>query len=101
MLTCFIRTDFDDKNKKIKVIIFNCLPFISILYSYYLLFFVLGQSRIRKNKHLLAPFMKYILNVVFFYLLNSPLFILLIISSFDFKIQSGTLSGWFSYVNFY
>lgn len=100
MLTCFIRTENHDDNKKIKARIFNFLPFVSIIYSYYLLFFVLGKSRFRKNKHLLAPFMKYVLNVGFFYLLNTPLFVLLIISSFDFKIKSGEFSGWFSYVKF-
>lgn len=99
MLTCFVRTDFPDKpNKKIKVLIFNCLPFISIIYSYYLFFFVLGKSRFRKNKHLLAPFTKYIMNVGIFYLLNTPFFILLLISSFEYEITSEGFLSWFSYV---
>lgn len=101
MLTCFVRTEFHQEKNKLKVIIFNFLPFISIIYSYYLLFFVLGKSRFRKNKHLLAPFMKYVMNVGLFYLLNTPLFLILIISSFEYEIKSGTFMGWFSYVNFF
>jgi len=102
MLTCFLRTDYDDdNNKKLKMIIFNCLPFISIIYSYYLLIFVVGKSRIRKNKHLLSPFMKYILNVTIFYLLNTPMFILLITTSFELLDEKGKFIGWFSFVNFY
>lgn len=98
MITCFIRTEFINQQKKIKLIFFNCLPFLSILYSYYLLIFVLGKSRIRKNKHLLSPFMKYIFNVSIFYILNTPMFILLIVTSFDVKIEKGKLSGWISFV---
>lgn len=99
MLTCFMRTgDFENYNQKIKASIFISLPFICIIYSYYLLFFVLGKSRFRKNKHLLAPFMKYIMMVGIYYLLNTPLYVLLIISSFSFEVKSGEFGGWFSFV---
>jgi hypothetical protein len=97
-LTCFIRTEINTEHKKISTIFFNFLPFISIFYSYYLFFFVLGKSRFRKNKHLLAPFMRYIFSVGIFYLFNTPFYVLLIVSSFEFEIKSGEFGGWFSYV---
>lgn len=101
MLTCFLRTEVEETNKRIKNIIFNCLPLISIIYSYFLLFYILNKSRIRKNKHLLSPFMKYIVNVSVFYLLNSPMFILIIVTSFHIEIEKGKITGWFSYVIFF
>lgn len=100
MLTCFLRTDYDnDSTKQLKTIIFNCLPLISIIYCFYLLLYVLGKSRIRKNKHLLSPFMKYILNISIFYLLNAPMFILLIVSGYDIDVEKDKFMGWFSFVN--
>jgi hypothetical protein len=102
MMTCFLRTDFvNDDTKQLKIIIFNCLPLISIIYSFYLLLYVLAKSRIRKNKHLLSPFMKYILNILIFYLLNTPMFILLIISSYKIDVEKDKFLGWFSFVIYF
>jgi hypothetical protein len=98
MITCFIRTEFLTFGQNLTVVFFLLIPFSFIFYSIYVATSLCCNTKIRNNPRLKSLYLKYLVYISVYLVVNIPMFSLYIISIYM-KIQPGTFLGWLSFTS--
>jgi hypothetical protein len=98
MITCFIRTEFLTIEQNLTVMFFLLIPFGFIFYSMYIAISLCLNKKIKSDARLRNLYLKYLVYISIYLLVNVPMISLYIISIKS-KIEPGTFLGWLSFTS--
>jgi hypothetical protein len=98
MLTCFIRTEFDEISQTITLILFFMIPVALFSYSIYLSLTMCCNRKLFSDRNLTTMFYKYMSLIISYFFLNIPM-LLLYILTIKVEIQRQTFYSWLSFTS--
>jgi hypothetical protein len=96
MLTCFIKSDFNNPGKQVAVYSLLLIPLFYVIYAFYAFIIILRRRNVQTDREFKIAIIKYLLYSILYVLFYFPSIILYIFSIGQ-NILPGTFLSYFSY----